>query len=90
MARGKLKNYYYYKVIEYDENKQIKKTKLYITRKEITEDYGISIRIINFFIGDDHYRSRKVPHIKILKIKEPIYEIKKIHYDTDNESNQMN
>jgi hypothetical protein len=85
MARNKLKNYYYYKVIEYDENKQIKQSKLYITRKEITEEYGISIRIINFFVGDPNYTSRKVPNLKILKIKEPVFKTEKIDYN--NESN---
>jgi hypothetical protein len=83
MPRTENKSYYHYQVIESDENKQIKSKKYFINRKEVLEHYNISMRIINNFISNPNYVSKKLPHIKILKCYKPVFTIIKKVYEED-------
>jgi hypothetical protein len=83
MGRGENMSYYHYEVNEYDENKTIVKKLYFTNRKKILEHYKVSMRIIDGFISNPNYTSKKLPHIKILKCYKPVFKIVKKVYEED-------
>lgn len=71
MPRTENKSFYHYKVVETAPNDGSKKSYYYHTQEEIMSKYNISQKLIQVFMKDENYISKKVPHIKIYKVQKP-------------------
>lgn len=80
MRKNKNKSFYHYEVCEFDENNQPLK-KYFLTSKDVCEYYGVSYKLIQSFINNENYISKKLKNVKIFKCYKPVYDNKIIEYD---------
>lgn len=73
ISNSKNKSNYHYTAQYYDEQNQVYKLEHFFTRDEIISKFHISKMLINLFLKDVNYRTRKNKSLIIRRVNIPVY-----------------